>query len=74
MKLFLWFIREKYKISVNNIDEKFINDLSIISGISREKVKGIFALYEGHSNKISIYDEQLIHFHQSMDYFYKNCK
>lgn len=74
MKLFLRFIRERYKIAVQNIDDELIRNLSVVSGINEKKVKAIFALYEGHSKKTNIYVEQLIHFHQAMDHFYKNCK
>ena len=74
MKLFLRFVRERYKIAVHNIDGDFIRNLSIVSSIPETKVKAIFALYNGHSKKTSIYAEQLINFHQAMDYFYRNCK
>lgn len=74
MKLFLGFIRERYNLPVHNIDNELIDKLIVVSGVSEQKVKAVFALYESHSKKPEIFEEQLINFHQAMDYFYKNCK
>ena len=74
MKLFLNFIRERYNLPVHNIDNQLVDKLIIVSGVSEQKVKAIFALYESHLKKPEIFEEQLINFHQAMDYFYKNCK
>ena len=74
MKLFLGFIRERYNLPVHNTDHQFIDKLILVSGVPEQKVKAIFSLYESHSKKPEIFEEQLINFHQAMDYFYKNCK
>jgi hypothetical protein len=74
MKLFLNFIRDRYHLPTHNIDEKLIEKLAAVSDVKMDKVKSIFALYKSHSKKGEIFEEQLINFHQAMDYFYKNCK
>ena len=74
MKLFLNFIRDRYHLPTHNIDDKLIEKLAAVSDVKMDKVKSIFALYKSHSKKGEIFEEQLINFHQAMDYFYKNCK
>jgi hypothetical protein len=74
MKLFLNFIRERYHLTTHNVDDAFIEKLTNVSDVNLEKVKSIFALYQSHSKKGEIFEEQLINYHQAMDYFYKNCK
>lgn len=74
MKLFLNFIRERYHLVTQNVDDVFVEKLANVSDVNLEKVKSIFALYQSHSKKAEIFEEQLINYHQAMDYFYKNCK
>jgi hypothetical protein len=74
MKLFLNFIRERYHLVTQNVDDKFVEKLANVSDVNLEKVKSIFALHQSHSKKAEIFEEQLINYHQAMDYFYKNCK
>lgn len=74
MKLFLNFIRERYHLATHNIDDKFVEKLAQVSSVKQAKVKSIFSLYQSHAKKTEIFEEQLITFHQAMDYFYKNCK
>ncbi len=73
MKLFLGFIRDRYHISTNVIDEEFIKKLSKISEIDEVRVNGIFKRYNQIKEK-GASEDQLVFFHQSIDYFYKNCK
>lgn len=74
MKLFLNFIRDRYHLPTHNIDDKFVSQLSKVSDVTEAKVKSIFSLYQSHAKKTEIFEDQLINFHQAMDYFYKNCK
>ncbi len=74
MKLFLSFIRERYNFLTQNIDEQQMIRLSGVSNISKEKIEHIFQLNEKQSKQVEMTAEELIVFHQAIDYFYKNCK
>ncbi|MFN3405283.1 MAG: hypothetical protein ACK40G_14380 [Cytophagaceae bacterium] len=75
IRYFLSFIRQKYHLSTNEIDEELIKRISLKSGIQQQHISDIFK----QSYIINRYDqevnaEDLIRLHQSLDYFYKNCK
>ncbi|MCX6231686.1 MAG: hypothetical protein NTZ33_09100 [Bacteroidetes bacterium] len=75
MKMFLLFIKNKYSININ-IDKynDFIPQLANRSEINEDKIKGIFREYIG-INFDNITDKtNLVNFHTSIEYFYKNCK
>lgn len=74
MKLFLGFIRDRYHISTNVVDNKLIEKLVKISEVDKVRVEGIFKRYNSIKNQASINEDQLIFFHQAIDHFYKNCK
>ncbi|MEW6470391.1 MAG: hypothetical protein AB1458_15875 [Bacteroidota bacterium] len=75
MKQFLAFIRARYFVATNNLDEKLIQRIAVKSQVPEEKVALIFKQYNWLSKTgLEITDFELIKFHESMDYFYKNCK
>ncbi|HAP00560.1 MAG TPA: hypothetical protein DCQ93_01425 [Bacteroidetes bacterium] len=74
MKLFLLFVRNKYKISLKNFDEPELKKLSIKSQITFDQLKRIFTSYKIVQKQTSISAQELIEFHKIIDHFYKNCK
>ncbi len=75
MKLFLFFIRQRYHLPTQALDEELISKISVKSGIARDTVKTLFDKFK--LLEASYYDfneQELISLHQSIDYFYKNCK
>jgi hypothetical protein len=74
MKLFLSFIRERYNIVTHNFDDKQLVKLAAVSDVSEAKIRKIFNLHKEYSTQPSLSEAALIDFHQSIDYFYKNCK
>ena len=75
MRLFRNFVRERYNISTKEIDQNFINKLSIKSEVAAEDIEKIFSTYsniEQSTTKTS--EELLIKFHRFLEKFYKTCK
>jgi hypothetical protein len=66
---FLDFIRNKYYLQTNRIDEKFIEGLSEKSGISREKVKKVIVLIEKTNEKKTLSEDELIHLNSVLEDF-----
>lgn len=73
-KLFFSFIRERYFLNSQKADEAYIRTLSNKSGISEEKLNHIFKSLKALSTKTSMSDQEFIELHQTLEYFYKNCK
>ena len=74
MKLFLAFIRNRYFINTNNIDDNVIEKISVKSQVPKEQIKNIFSSYTWIDRNINITSDQLIEFHLLIENFYKNCK
>lgn len=74
MGLFLSHIRNRYRVSTKDLDNKLIKQIIQLSEIEEEKVKSIFTQFEKISKQSSIKDEDLITFYKSMRYFYKHSK
>lgn len=75
MRGFLTFIREKYYLPTNTLNENFINKLSDKSGINKELISTIINKYQA----FNLYDyglstKEVLEFHQLINTFYKNCK
>ncbi len=75
MKNFLFYIRSRYGIATNVQDEMLVQKISAKSGIAASHIQKIFnaskLLLVGH---YPFSNDDLLEFHQSIDYFYKNCK
>jgi hypothetical protein len=73
-KTFLNFIADHYYISTKLPDDKFISKVALKSQIEKEKIDAIFKLFAQLEAKEVVTDEELIHLHQKIEYFYKKCR
>ncbi len=75
MKLFLFFIRNRYYLPTNVADEALMQKICDKSEIPLELIKKIFNKFKLlNIPDFDFTEDQLVEFHQSIDYFYKNCK
>jgi len=75
MKQYLAFIRGRYFVPTNSLDDMLMQKISVKSEVRKEKVEMIFKQYQWLSSTgLEITEFELIKFHESIDYFYKNCK
>ncbi len=73
-RLFLSFIRNRYKLSTQHLDGKLRKQLANTSKIEEDKINRIFDLYGTIAEKSAMSEEQLISFNKHLEYFYQNCK
>ncbi|HNY55318.1 MAG TPA: hypothetical protein PKI86_06820, partial [Chitinophagales bacterium] len=71
---FLNFIRQKYYMKTNEIDEAFFKQLCLKSAIEEEKIKSIFDEFKDILKVKSINQQKLHHLNKQLEYFYKTCK
>ena len=71
---FIHFIKDKYYINSQNIDEEYINSVALKSDISTERIQAIFKEFENAKKSYSYSTDSLIALHKKIEYFYKNCK
>lgn len=74
MKLFLQFVRDRYKIQTRELHPEFVHQLSVKSEIKPEKIQNIVDAYLTIERAPEIVEGNLVHFHQQIESFYKNCK
>ena len=74
MKLFLQFVRDRYKIQTRELHEDFVYQLSVKSEIKTEKIQKILDSYRAIDFSPEIQERILADFHQQIESFYKNCK
>jgi hypothetical protein len=74
MRLFLQFIRNRYNIPTNNINEELVKKIAAKSQVPASQVTSIFEQHAWMETVPGIIDLNLISFHQSIDNFYKTCK
>ncbi len=73
MKQFQTFVREKYHLASREMNEDFINTITLKSDIPFEHIKKIVG-YEFLIERNSITEQTMVEFHHLLNYFYKNCK
>ncbi|CAN5329983.1 hypothetical protein BH09BAC1_BH09BAC1_04700 [soil metagenome] len=73
-KLFLSFVRNRYRLSTQTLDEALIKRLTTTSKVEEEKVRYIFTVHQAFTQLHAITEDQLIGFNKSLEYFYQNCK
>lgn len=71
---FMNFIRHKYYLKTNEIDEMFIKQLSLKSAIDEEKITAIFNEFKDIIKVRSINQKKLHHLNNLLEIFYKTCK
>lgn len=71
IKYFLFFVREKYFIDIENLDENFAQKLHLKSGVSLEITQQIVTLINSTKNS-SATEQDLIKINTTIDQFYKN--
>lgn len=74
MKLFLFHVKEKYRIQVHEINDAFYEKLSMHAQLPVADIKHIFATYSYLENQNTVSDEDAMDFHNILDQFYKKCK
>lgn len=74
MKLFLQFVRDRYKLQTRDLHEDFMHQLNLRSEVGLEKIKNILELHSKIEYAPEIQEKALVDFHQQIEYFYKTCK
>ena len=73
-KLFRSFIRRRYQIQGQELDEKAVDRLVVKSQIDKETIRKIVILGNNVDTASFVSENTLIDFHKALDSFYKNCK
>jgi len=71
---FLDMVRTKYYLSTETIDSDFIETLSLKSGVNKDVIEHIFALYDKMRNTYDISNSMLISYNDKLEEFYRNMK
>ncbi len=74
MRLFLSFIRSRYHISTQTIDDKLLAAIARKSRVPLTHVEEIFKKYKAIEYLDEVSDELLIEFHATIDRFHQTCK
>ena len=74
MRLFLSFIRGRYHISTQHIDDKLIDQIARKAKVPRDHVNEIFKKYKAIEYLDEVSDTLLIQFHETIDRFHQTCK
>ncbi len=72
-KQWQWFIRERYNLNVNKLDEDFGKQVAQKSGISPKDVNRLLESGK-YVDGFGIIENDLIDFHKELEAFYRNCK
>ena len=71
--LFLTFVREHYGLAVNNVDKKFVHEVSLKSGVKKSTINMIIG--EAYRlEKLEVKAKDLIAYNEHIYSFYTNCK
>jgi hypothetical protein len=78
MDLFLSFVRERYNLKISRNDtlqnDKLMAEISTRSNIPAEHVKNIFQQHIYLISLAEVKTEDMLSFHNKLEYFYSNCK
>ncbi len=72
-KHFLAYIRQRYGLNTNKLDQYFITRLSQKSGIAEHTIKSLMEKAT-YAERLPVEEGFLIDFHQELERFYKTCK
>lgn len=73
-KLFLSYLRNRYRIPTQVIDDAFIKKVAATSKVEEQQVRKVIESYQEIETKMHMNEEQLIRFNNHLEYFYKYCK
>ena len=73
-RTFINFIAEKYYISTNKADIKYIEKVAQKSQVSKDELIEIFNLFKNLNQVELVSDESLILLHKKIETFYKKCR
>lgn len=74
MDLLFSYIRSNYKIPTKELDQNFVNKLSIASEIDTAHIQKILTIYTNTQSSGGVTDKTLIELHKLIHHFYKNCR
>ncbi len=74
MNLLLGFIRDRYYMSTNNVDEDWVKRLAVKSQVPINDLKNIFDHYQDIYDKDKLSEDGLVRFHKAIAQFYKKAK
>lgn len=74
MNLFLAYVRNRYYLHTNNIDDQLIKKISMKSHVPESEVQKIFKEYQRLDFKVEISADELIGFHNMIESFYERSK
>jgi len=71
---FLEYVRNRYKLTTNILDDAFIQSLHYKSGVEEEEIRKIvYFINEMNASRPAINEGQLIYFHKQLESFYKKA-
>lgn len=73
-RLFLSFVRERYNLGTQDLNDKFAQGLSVKSEIAKKDIDAIILLYKNIQTSSFVSEKILVNFHHKIQAFYKNCK
>jgi hypothetical protein len=68
---FLEHVRTRYKLPTNELNEEFVKNLQIKSGITEEEIRPIIGFIGYLEQQVTISDADLFVFHKQLESFYK---
>lgn len=74
MKLFLAFVRDRYRLSTKELDEDLVKKIALKSQMPYDDVKAIFNHFTVVEKRDQIESFLLINLHHVLQKFYDNCK
>lgn len=74
MKLFLGFVRQRYRLPTRELDEHFAAQLSTVSEVPLPTIENILLMYQNIARSKGITENTLLEFHQRLEKFYLQCK
>ncbi len=74
MKLFRAFVHDHYALSTHDLDKAFIEKLAAKSEIPAAELAAILQLHQQITDSAHVTEQEMVRFHQKLEYFYKNCR
>lgn len=68
---FMASLRSMFRLTATDFDEAFITRLSNLSGINRDKIKGLMSYISYMKSKSEVYEQELLQLNKMLEDFYK---